>query len=270
MTLADRDRLAAILGMLGSEHQGERAAAALHAEAFRRKHQLTWAELLAQPPIEVAPVPPAAEPEPPPQPPANDYPGWSQSAAEHAKRFHEAGQAAYPDWKQLCVDLIQMGADAQFATLLITRPDGIRLVAALANDPKTVRAIAALKTEAARARALAEFAVSSLHQAPPPPPQPAPSASVSRGQGFVATLLIILCVITPPFGWMLLGCIRWRQHKQYYYPWRYPPSQFVFQAPSWWSPSLREEFLSPLYFPGFIVWAVACTTILFVLHCLLD
>ena len=38
MTDADRHRLAAILGMLGSDHAGERAAAGLQAEAFRRKH----------------------------------------------------------------------------------------------------------------------------------------------------------------------------------------------------------------------------------------
>ena len=49
MTDADRQRLAAILGMLGSEHAGERAAAGLQAEAFRRKHRLTWPELLALP-----------------------------------------------------------------------------------------------------------------------------------------------------------------------------------------------------------------------------
>jgi len=46
LTDADRQRLAAILGMLGSEHQGERDNAALQAEAFRRKHGLTWEELI--------------------------------------------------------------------------------------------------------------------------------------------------------------------------------------------------------------------------------
>jgi len=47
MTDADRKRLAAILGMLGSNSVGERDAAALQAEAFRRKHGLTWDELLS-------------------------------------------------------------------------------------------------------------------------------------------------------------------------------------------------------------------------------
>ena len=47
MTNADRQRLAAILGMLGSEHAGERAAAGLQAEAFRRRHGLTWDQVVS-------------------------------------------------------------------------------------------------------------------------------------------------------------------------------------------------------------------------------
>jgi hypothetical protein len=47
MTDADRQHLAKILGMLGSPHAGERAAAGLQAEAFRKKHGLAWAELVA-------------------------------------------------------------------------------------------------------------------------------------------------------------------------------------------------------------------------------
>lgn len=88
---ADRQRLIRILGMLGSEHAGERATAALQAEAFRRRHNLTWTELLAsgaqaaprwqtysQPsdvrptrkasPAPPPPPPPQAAPEPPPEP----------------------------------------------------------------------------------------------------------------------------------------------------------------------------------------------------------
>lgn len=42
-----RQRLAAILGMLGSDHAGERDAAASQAEAFRRKHSLTWEQIVA-------------------------------------------------------------------------------------------------------------------------------------------------------------------------------------------------------------------------------
>ena len=65
MTDADRQRLAAILGMLGSEHAGERAAAGLQAEAFRRKHGLTWEKMLQPVVLNI----PARQPEPPAPPP---------------------------------------------------------------------------------------------------------------------------------------------------------------------------------------------------------
>jgi len=46
MTGAERQRLAAILGMLGSNSAGERDAAARAAEQFRKQHGLTWQEML--------------------------------------------------------------------------------------------------------------------------------------------------------------------------------------------------------------------------------
>jgi hypothetical protein len=48
----DRERLAKLLGMLGSDHLGEVAAAARQAERLRRKAGLTWPEILtsASPP----------------------------------------------------------------------------------------------------------------------------------------------------------------------------------------------------------------------------
>ena len=66
MTEPERRRLARILGMLGSEHAGERASAALQAEAFRKRHGLTWEGMLASPPVETAPERP--KPEPPTSP----------------------------------------------------------------------------------------------------------------------------------------------------------------------------------------------------------
>jgi hypothetical protein len=63
----ERKRLIAILGKLGSEHAGERDAAATQAEAFRRKLNLTWAELLAKseaPPERPIPEPPRSQPAP--------------------------------------------------------------------------------------------------------------------------------------------------------------------------------------------------------------
>ena len=91
LTAAERQRLAAILGMLGSDHAGERAAAGLQAEAFRRTHKLTWAELLALPPVEAPPKPPPPPPptpEPPPPPP--DPPPDAGRAAREAAWAREA------------------------------------------------------------------------------------------------------------------------------------------------------------------------------------
>jgi hypothetical protein len=45
----DRERLARILGLLGSAHAGERAAAGAKADQLIRLAGLTWAELIASP-----------------------------------------------------------------------------------------------------------------------------------------------------------------------------------------------------------------------------
>jgi len=69
MTAADRAKLARILGMLGSEHAGERASAALQAEAFRKRHGMTWEEMIQGKTVYLGGDPPWAKPEPePPQP----------------------------------------------------------------------------------------------------------------------------------------------------------------------------------------------------------
>ncbi len=72
MIHADRQRLAGILGMLGSDAAGERDNAARLAEQFRRTSGLTWIELLT-PPVKLLIVPgkPAAAPaQPAPAQPA--------------------------------------------------------------------------------------------------------------------------------------------------------------------------------------------------------
>jgi hypothetical protein len=46
MTDIERQRLAAVLGMLGSSSAGERDNAARLAEQFRIQHNLTWAQLV--------------------------------------------------------------------------------------------------------------------------------------------------------------------------------------------------------------------------------
>ena len=74
------------------------------------------------------------------------------------ERFHEQGATEYGDWKQRCDDLVKMGADANFAQLLVEMPDGVRVAGALAADPAEVERIANLRTERARAVALGKYA----------------------------------------------------------------------------------------------------------------
>ena len=46
-----RDKLVRVLGMLGSEHMGERAAAALAADKLLRSVGVTWAEVIGEQPV---------------------------------------------------------------------------------------------------------------------------------------------------------------------------------------------------------------------------
>jgi hypothetical protein len=43
---SDRERLVKLLGMLGSAHDGERAAAGLKAHELIRRHGLTWSDIV--------------------------------------------------------------------------------------------------------------------------------------------------------------------------------------------------------------------------------
>ena len=74
------------------------------------------------------------------------------------ERFHEQGATEFGDWKQRCDDLVKMGADANFAQLLVEMPDGVRVAGALATDPAEVERIAGLRSERARAVALGKYA----------------------------------------------------------------------------------------------------------------
>jgi hypothetical protein len=84
MTDADRKRLAALLGMLGSSHAGERANAAEAVEKFRIRHRLTWSEILEQhvgPPV----IEPMPEAPPPPHPWTPPPPPWTPpSPTQHS------------------------------------------------------------------------------------------------------------------------------------------------------------------------------------------
>jgi hypothetical protein len=91
LTPAERQRLVALLGMLGSDHAGERDNAAKLAEKFRRQYGLTWADLLN---LQAAPAPEPPKPPPPrPEPQPDPFP-------QAVQRFHAAGRAAYPDWQK--------------------------------------------------------------------------------------------------------------------------------------------------------------------------
>jgi hypothetical protein len=57
-TPADRARLVAILGLLGSDHDGERASAGLLATRMLRQRGLQWIDLIAD--CSVPPPPPSA------------------------------------------------------------------------------------------------------------------------------------------------------------------------------------------------------------------
>lgn len=60
----DRERLARILGLCGSAHAGERAAAALKAHEFIRSRGWTWPDVLNPPPARVHRQEPPPAPEP--------------------------------------------------------------------------------------------------------------------------------------------------------------------------------------------------------------
>ena len=79
----DRERLAKILGMLGSAHDGEVVNAARQAEQIRSSAGLTWFDVLRPPPTPVAPDP---KPAPKPKPKAKAKPKASTASTERPKR----------------------------------------------------------------------------------------------------------------------------------------------------------------------------------------
>ena len=111
-------------------------------------------------------------------------------AQRQTQAFHDAGRAELgaDKWAQTCTDLLDMGADAQLAELLIELPGGPKVAAALAADPAELQRIAGLRTERGRAVALGQYAerVSAKAAAPKAPPPtsnaPAPIRPVERGR----------------------------------------------------------------------------------------
>ena len=74
--------------------------------------------------------------------------------------FHAQGNAQYSDWGERTQRLIDMGADAGIAKLLIDMPVGeaVKVAAALAEDPDALQRIANLQGEPRRAVALGKYA----------------------------------------------------------------------------------------------------------------
>lgn len=91
---------------------------------------------------------------------------------ERVASFHDKGKAAFPDWSDRCQALMEMGADAEFAKLLVDTDDGARVAAALADEPETMERIAAIRSPTGRALALGRFAASLEPAAAAAPPRP--------------------------------------------------------------------------------------------------
>jgi hypothetical protein len=75
--LVDRQRLARVCGLFGSDHDGEALAAARQAEKIRKKLGLTWDELLAP-----SPYPQVADP------PPEELADWRWACHFCLERYH--------------------------------------------------------------------------------------------------------------------------------------------------------------------------------------
>ena len=145
MTQADRRRLAAILGMLGSGFEGEQASAARQAEAFRKRHGLTWEQMLSLPPIE-------------PEPPSRDAAKAAAEAkaqAEAEAKTREADEARRRQWQAE----IRAKGEAEWE--------------------ETARRGAELAAQQAK-WAAEDAARKAAWRAPRPPPEPAPKPAPSK------------------------------------------------------------------------------------------
>ena len=74
--------------------------------------------------------------------------------------FHAQGQSQFADWGERCKGLMEMGADTQFAQLLVEMPggEGVKVAGALAEDPQAVQRIANIQSPHLRAVALGKYA----------------------------------------------------------------------------------------------------------------
>jgi hypothetical protein len=115
---ADRRRLARILGMLGSEHAGERASAALQAEAFRKRHGMTWEEMLALPAVEVV-VEPVWTPPPERSPEWTIPPEWlSPRPGPWKRRWYKTVKGFHTTCEVIVLCMLVIGCVAPFIPAL--------------------------------------------------------------------------------------------------------------------------------------------------------
>lgn len=95
LTPDDRRRLVSILGMLGSEHTGERDAAAIAAVALMKRCAATWDEVI-QPAVN-----------------ATHSAGFEQQRAHDPQ--HSAGYPHWSDWKPVSAEELLRAAQAFYA-----------------------------------------------------------------------------------------------------------------------------------------------------------
>jgi hypothetical protein len=110
MKPTDLDRLIKLCGMLGSEHDGERANAGRAATDLLKRLDLTWSEVLGKPPTVTAaeaqkPRAKKTKPQPPPPPPPQ--------TREWARRAHDVGNSAFAtEWERnFATSLLQQNRD---------------------------------------------------------------------------------------------------------------------------------------------------------------
>lgn len=82
--------------------------------------------------------------------------------------LHSEGYAQYPDWDQRRQRVVDMGGDAEFASLIVDMPpsEAVKVVAALAEDPEALQRIVDLKGAHRRAVALGKYAATVEDAAP--------------------------------------------------------------------------------------------------------
>lgn len=100
-----RTRLIKLLGMLGSEFEGERANAAAMIDRIIRDHGLTWQQVLEMQPAQAGSPPPSGASTPPPPPEDETAMQWAERqkwSDEDVDKMHAyccENDGGYNDWE---------------------------------------------------------------------------------------------------------------------------------------------------------------------------